>query len=410
MTFALRNGRALAWAVPVLAEAAALARSMVFAWAIGADELGRAMMLALAVRLVEMASDVGVDRLIVQAPDGDTQRLQSALQGVAILRGGFAGLVMLALAPALAWMFVDGPHVLTYASLAVIPSLNGFAHLDFRRAERRFEYRPMAVVEGGATIAMLAALAPAIAAWDDHRAMAAVLVAHSAARMVLSYFVAERRYGVLMCGVTLTRSWHFGAPLILNAGLLFLTFYADRLIVAHAYDWATLALYGVVLQLAMLPSQIVGRAARSLVLPTLRSALERGQLGAVWPRIINMHLALAVVMAAGFAALAPFVIDLLYGDDLRPGVWLAFFLAVAAANRILRTPFSQLAVATGRTGDPARANTVRVIAIGLAAGFALAGLPLESVALAAALGEAGATLRAFQLATIARLSGKGVLA
>lgn len=398
----------MAWVVPVLAEAAALARSMVFAWAIGADELGRAMMLALAVRLVEMASDVGVDRLIVQAPDGDTRRLQSALQGVAILRGGFAGVVMLALAPALAWMFADGPHMLTYATLAVIPVLNGFAHLDFRRAERRFEYRPMAAVEGGATVAMLAALAPAIFAWGDHRAMAAVLVAHSAARMVLSHLVAQRRYGVRMCAVTLTRSWHFGAPLILNAGLLFLTFYADRLIVAHAYDWATLALYGVVLQLAMLPSQIVGRAAGSLVLPALRSALEHGRLGAVWPRIVSMHLALAVVMAAGFTGLAPFVINLLYGDDLRPDVWLAFFLAVAAASRILRTPFSQLAVATGRTGDPARANTVRVIAIGLAAGFALAGLPLESIALAAALGEAGATLRAFQLANMTRLSGKGV--
>jgi hypothetical protein len=31
---------------------------------------------------------------------------------------------------------------------------------------------------------------------------------------------------------------------MLNAVLLFATFYADRMIVAAAYDWATLALYG----------------------------------------------------------------------------------------------------------------------------------------------------------------------
>ena len=87
MTAPLSSGRALAWATPVAAEAAALGRSIAFAWALGPDELGKAMMLALTVRLVEMASDVGVDRLIVQAPDGNAATLQSNLQGVMIARG-----------------------------------------------------------------------------------------------------------------------------------------------------------------------------------------------------------------------------------------------------------------------------------------------------------------------------------
>ena len=43
--------------------------------------------------------------------------------------------------------------------------------------------------------------------------------------------------------------------------------------------WATLALYGIVLQLALLPAQIVGRAAGSLVLPRLRAALAQGAHG-----------------------------------------------------------------------------------------------------------------------------------
>ncbi|MEP5013838.1 MAG: oligosaccharide flippase family protein, partial [Marinomonas sp.] len=300
MRIAFRNGRVLAWSVPVLAEAAALGRSVVFAWAIGVDELGRAMMLALAVRLVEMASDVGVERLIVQAPDGDTKPMQGALQGVAILRAGVASVVMLALAPALAWMFDDGPTAATFAALVVIPVLNGFGHLDYRRAERQFQYRQMAVVEVGATVAMLAALGPAVAVWADHRAMAAVLIVQAGTRMMLSHLVAARQYEVLFCTKTMMRSWRFGAPLMLNAGLLFLTFYADRLIVAQAYDWATLALYGVVLQLAMLPAQIVGRAAGSVVLPTLRAELESRRFDVVWPRILLSHVVLAGGMILGF--------------------------------------------------------------------------------------------------------------
>jgi hypothetical protein len=65
----------------------------------------------------------------------------------------------------------------------------------------------------------------------------------------------------------------------------------------------------------------------------------------------------------------------------------------------LRTPFSQLAVATGRTGDPARANLIRALALLPTAGLAAMGLPLVAIAAAAALGEAGATLRAWMLLT-----------
>ncbi len=409
MRISFGDGRVLVWGVPVLAEAGALARSVVFAWAIGADELGRAMILALALRMVEMATDVGVERFILQAPDGDTKGMQAGLQGVAIMRGGVAALVILALSPCLAWMFDDGPTAASFAALALCPLLNGFAHLDYRRAQRHFRYGQMALAEAGATLAMLVGLVPAIAVLGNHRAMAAVLIIQVGTRMVLSHLVAKRQYEVQFCTKTLLRSWHFGAPLILNAGLLFLAFYADRLIVAEAYDWATLALYGVAMQLAILPAQIVGRAAVSLVLPTLRMALEEGRLSAVWPRILVTHMVLAAAMVVGFTLLAPTMIDLVYGSELRPSLWLTFALAIAAASIILRTPYSQLSITTGRTGDPARANMVRVITVGLAGSFALAGLPLEAIAIAAAAGEVGATLRAVHLVGLARPLEKRVM-
>jgi O-antigen/teichoic acid export membrane protein len=202
-----------------------------------------------------------------------------------VLRGLLGALVLLAAAPVLAALFTDGPAASSYALLALVPLLRGFTHLDFRRAERGFRYRPMAVVEGGATLAMAAAILPAAALLGDHRAMAWVLIAHAAALVVLSHGVASRRYRVRVSTPSLKRVWRFGAPLMLNAFLMFVTFYADRLIVAGAYDWATLALYGVVLQLALLPAQIVGRAAGSLVLPRLRAALAQGRMATVWPRL-----------------------------------------------------------------------------------------------------------------------------
>jgi O-antigen/teichoic acid export membrane protein len=391
--------RALAWAVPVLAEAAALGRSVAFAWAIGPDELGRAMMLALTLRLVEMASDLGADRLMLQARDGNAAGLQADLHGAVVLRGLAGALVLLAAAPVLAMLFADGPSTATYALLAVVPLLRGFAHLDFRRAERAQRYAPMAMVEAGATLAMAACILPAVALLHDHRAMLGVLVAHALAFVVLSHLVALRRYRLRFARASLLRIWRFGAPLLLNALLMFVTFYADRLIVAGAYDWATLALYGVVLQLALLPAQIVGRAAASIILPRLRVAIAQGRLGAVWPPILSGHAVLAACLALGFATLAPGAIAFAYGPGFRPDLALALCVGLAAGFRVLRTPLSQLAVATGRTGDPARANLIRALALLPALGLAALGLPLAAIAAAAALGEAGATLRAWLLLT-----------
>ena len=393
------SGHSLAWAVPVLAEAAALGRSIALAWVIGPEELGRAMMLALTVRLVEMATDVGIERLMVQAPDGNAARFQSELQGAAILRGVICATMLLATAPFLAAVFSDGPSAASYALLAAIPLIRGFGHLDYRRLERRFRYMKMSIVEGGATITMAICVLPFAWLFTDHRAMGLILVAHAVSHTTLSHLVADRKYKTSLSLATLRRSWTFGAPLLLNAGLLFLTFYADRFIVAQAYGWASLALYGVALQLALLPAQIVGRAAASLVLPELRLALVDNDLERVWSRCLNTHIFLSSVMVVGFPTPAPSVISLVYGDAFRPEVALAAALAIAAGFRILRTPFSQLAVATGRTGDPARANLIRALALVPAVAFAVAGLPLVAVAAAAALGEAGSTFRAFQISS-----------
>ena len=390
-------GTSLAWAVPILSEAAALVRSIAFAWLIGPEELGQAMILALTLRLVEMSSDVGIDRLMLQARDGNSLELQAGLQGASILRGLSAAFFVAVSAPLLAYVFKDGPHALSYAVLAVVPLVRGFAHLDFRRAERGFRYGWMSAVEGGATVSMILAILPAVWVFGDHRALTVVLIAHAVNYTVLSHLIAQRAYAVSFNKRTLLRCWGFGAPLILNAVLLFLTFYADRVIVARAYDWSSLALYGVVLQLALLPAQIVGRAASSLVLPRLRAALHSNAFSLVWSRVLFTHLALATGTGLGFALVAPSIVGIVYGDGLRPGFALAVAVAAAAAFRIVRTPYSQLAIAAGRTADPARANVLRALALVPASIFAAAGLPLVTIGLAAALGEAAATFRAYQL-------------
>lgn len=389
--------RLIGWSVPLLSEAAALLRSALLARMIGGEELGRAMVLTLVLRLAEMVSDIGIERFVMQHRGCVPARLLAALHGASLARGLGMATLLLALAWPMAVSLPDGASAVTYAALALVPLLRGFLHLGYRLAEREMRLLPLAVVEGGAVLAMLAALPLALMVHGDHRAMLLVLLVQAGAQLALSHLVALQGYRLAFDRQVLGQVLGFGLPLVLNAGLMFLTFQADRLIVAGWHGWGAVAVYGVALQLATLPAQIAGRAAGSLLAPRLRG-LTGAALTHTSRQAVLAHLALALAFALGFALVAPPVIALAYGAGFRPDPAMALALGLAAGARILRTPLSQLAVALGRTGDPARANLWRAGALVPALAAAALGLPLTFIAAAAALGEAAATARALHLA------------
>lgn len=383
-------GLSLAWAVPILVELAALLRSVVLAWGLGAEDLGRAMVLALVLRLAEMATDLGVDRYLAVTAAKAQPGLLAALQGAQLLRGVAAALVLLALLPVARTLFPDGAGVGALASLALVPLARGFLHLDYRLAEAQRRFGPLAIVEGLAALMALAALPMVVAVFGDARAMAALLVLQALAQVILSHLVAERPYALRFDRAVLARLWQFGLPLVGNAGLMFLSLQADRLIVAHHFGWAEVAAYGVAFQLASLPAQVAGRAAGSLWTAGMAQASDTGAMR----RALLSFAALAAAFAFGFAVLAPAVIALVYGPALAPQPMLALALGVSAGLRILRTPFSVQAVACGRTGAVLAANLWRAAFLLVAWAAAAAGLPIWAVALAGAAGEAAAALRA----------------
>ena len=122
----------------------------------------------------------------------------------------------------------------------------------------------------------------------------------------------------------------------------------------------------------------------------MREALSRDALREIWPAVLTGHAGLALLLVAGFHSFsAPLAIALIYGPDFGVDTMLALAVGLAAGFRVLRTPYSQLAVwRRGARVDPARANLVRALALVPAAGCAALGLPLAAIAGAAAAGEA----------------------
>jgi len=110
-------------------------------------DFGIAAAITLMLQLVETLSDLGSDRLIIQAPDGDEPRLQATAHATLIARGAITSLLLyLAAAPTTAF-FAIAEATWAFQAIALAPFIKGFMHLDTRRYQRRLLNRPQVMIE-----------------------------------------------------------------------------------------------------------------------------------------------------------------------------------------------------------------------------------------------------------------------
>ena len=77
--------------------------------------------LASGMQLIETLSDLGSDRLIVQANDGDTPRFVATAHSVLVLRGIVLGVMMVLGGPLLAHFFMIEHAALAFQLAAIAP-------------------------------------------------------------------------------------------------------------------------------------------------------------------------------------------------------------------------------------------------------------------------------------------------
>lgn len=376
---------------PIANEGLAFARNALFARLLIEADFGKLMLLASVLRLAEMLTDVGIERLMVQAQDGGARNLQADLHGMSILRGLCAGFAILVLAYPLSWALPEGPGAASYMLLALPPVIRGFTHLDMRRAERHFNFAPTMSVEVLSVLGSICLLM-VLSGWIWGFSLGlAVFAVHQLIFVGLSHAVAQRPYRVRFSEQAARRLWTFGRMLVVNAALLWVTFQADRVLLAKYFTWADLAAYAIAFQLAFLPTQIITRATNALLAPYLRLT-QRNTHSAVFVRAFGGFVALGAVFAIVFGLLAEPVIALVYGQNylMQPVIYWAF--ALAAGIRILRAPVSQFALFYHRGVDIAAANVVRGMALIPSIWLAMTGAPLVAIVAAACVGEIAALI------------------
>lgn len=380
--------RGLPLATQLCAEGGALLRNLLLARLLGVDEMGLAMLMALAMRVVEMIGALGLDRLLVCEPADRVSAVQPTLHSLGLLSGCVLALLFWV---ATAALLPFGPAELDPALLPVAAAsfaIRGLMHLDYRACQRQGDFGPGFWVEGAPGLLSALLLLPLVLWQADHGALVWALLAQSVVTVAASQICARRPWRLGWSLPVLRRALIFGLPLMLNGAAMFAVLQGDRVVVATLLTPADLALYVVVAQCALLPALVGARLMLSIGLPRYSELLLKpAAFKRRMHRDLLAHGSIAALGICAFTLLAPALIATLFGPAFAPDAALALAFGTAAAGRLIRAVPATALMAEGRTLALLTSNLPRLAAVGVMLAFALDGASLLALTTIGAIGE-----------------------
>ena len=394
-------------ATQVLCEGSAFLRNLLLARLVGADEMGLAVALALAIRIFEMAGEFGLDRLLMQVEDEALSAMRRNVHLLQLVKGValFVIAMLLAVPVSLALNPAVDPSMFSVAALAL--AIRGASNFEFRERQRRGDYLAGLVVEGGSALATALLTAPLAWALRDYTAMAWVLMLHAVVYCVLSHTIASSSYRIGFDRTLCSRCLRYGAPIALNGALMFLALQGDRLVVALHFPAAELAGFALAAQLTLLPALIGTRYLLAAELPRIaRLSRKQAGIGSYCMTLLHRVGLVSLVGALLLGLGGNVLVGLLYGEAYQvepPVFWL---LAVAAGIRLVRAVPSTAFMALERTHFLFMSNLPRLVTLPVALWSAANGGGLVAIVAIAVVGEALSLIVGF---TALAFSGPGVV-
>jgi O-antigen/teichoic acid export membrane protein len=355
---------------------------------ISVEDFGIASTFAIMLALVEMTSNIALDRLLVQAPDGDDPRLEATVHALQFVRGALGAAFLFAIAGPLATVFRVPKLMWAYQLLALVPFMRGLVHLDMFRSQRNMRFRQSVMAEFGSIVFSTLAAVP-LADWlGDFRVMLYVILIQQALYTLLSHCFAERPYRWMYNRPVVRRAVSFGWPLLLNGSFMFAALHGDRVIIGNMFGMEELGWFSAASALTLAPAFICTKTLNSLFLPQLSIIQDRKEeFDRLFLAVAQAAIFLGALFGLFFTVLGPPLIGRLYGEKYDPAMALIILLSIMQGVRICKSAPSLAAIARGETKNPMIANFVRALFLPVAWLVAWTGTQVPAVICVAIMGE-----------------------
>jgi O-antigen/teichoic acid export membrane protein len=357
-----RRGANALFAASLIAQGCTLLRYTALARLLGPEQLGLAATLILTVTFFELAADTGSDRFLI-LENGDQHSCQRLAQLVLVVRGLLIAAALVAFAVPLSAFYKRSDLATGFMFVAISPLISGFLHLDFRRVQRKGDFRPESLGLLASEIASLVVTLVAAFATRNFTAVLYGLIARALVLVTVSHMTAERRYEIGYSPDHAARLARFSLPLMLNGLILFLGGQGDRFVVASQIGVEQLGYYSAVTLLVYYPSGLLLRYIHAIYLPVAAREKDlQARKSVVEELLAGTTLLLALAMAAGFTIVGPPSVVILYGAAFTQPALLVGLIGILQACRFLIVWPTTIALAGGRSGIVLISNMFRLVA------------------------------------------------
>lgn len=371
-----------------LSQALSFLRNAIIAYTLSKGDFGIAATLTLALQMLETLSDLGADRLIVQAKDGEDPALMAAAHSVLVLRGLLTGAILFLSAGAVARVFAIEHARHAFELAALVPVIKGFVHLDQRRQQRQLRNGASMIVEVVPQLVVVLATWPLLKWWPSFEPVVWLALGQAVVTLIASHAVAERSWRFGFDRRLLVRLLTFGWPIWLSAFPLLAVFQADRVIVGSMHGVEALAGYTAAFMVTMVPGLIAAKIGHALMLPVFSEA--RADSALFLKRLTLASEATSVLAAmylVVFAVAGGAVLPLAFGPNYTGLSDLVTCLALMWTIRMVQTVPGMALMSGGETQPLLIAGLVRTISLPLALAANAMGFGVLGVAAAGVLGE-----------------------
>lgn len=355
-------------AAPFSEQLGRLLRLMILSQCLPTAEFGAAVIITLVIGMADLATDTSADKFVVLRASDNAWDALAASHLISLARGILLCLTVMLLAGPLA-RFLGAPDAaagLAVASLFLL--LRGFSHLEIKQIQHDYRFKPDAIASvsaQGFSVLMVGLAALTLA---DHRAAVVAFLAEGMAYAILSHRLARTRWRLASSLASLKDALGFALPLMANGVGLATLSQADRAIISVRLGLEALALYAVVMSVAISIAAPFIRAMFTLGFSLMVRSREAGSSSqSETALLIAWGSTLAALgYAAALALSLDWLVPLLFGRQYQVDHMVHALVVGIAFVRVSRNASTVFLLAEGRGRALAISNLLGFAGLALA--------------------------------------------
>lgn len=335
---------------------------------------------------IHLFSDIGIGAALIQN-ERDDRGFVDTMWSMEIMRGFMLWLVAFAIAGPVGTFY--GEPILTdlirVASLSSI--IEGFRSTNYKTANRNLQMRGIVMLEVGSQIAGIVVMVTWASLVPTVWALVGGGLTAAAVSTIWSWMLPGPRNRLHFERHAARTLYYFGRWILLSTLFNFLANHMDRVIFGRLVTMAVLGVYSIGLNLAFVPSSVIGHLSYKIMFPLYSRFHQKGEL--LLPIYLNARFPLMVMggwATAGIVAGGPTIIELLYDPRYIEAGWMLQILATGLWFGVALESSNQVAlIALGRTQWAALSGASKVVgmAVLIPLGWHLGAFPGAMLGLAA---------------------------